>query len=310
MKIVFFGTPQVAIPYIEYLHKNEDVIAVVTQTDKPSDRGQEIHKPPVKIFAEKNNIPILQPAKLKEQSFVSQISKFKADAGIAVAYGRILPKEIIDLFSKGLYNIHFSLLPLYRGAAPIQWAIYHGDKKTGVTSFKIAEALDSGNIIVQKEIEILEDDDAISLKKKLIPLGITALEETLKQLKKGKVNEKSQIGNPTVAPLIKKSDAKIDWNRSAREIHNQVRAFIQIGTFCRLPDQKILKLLKTEVANPKSSENFVPGTVCEFEKNRGFLVKCNQNNLLVLKVQVEGKKETDAWSFLQGHKLKIGDRLN
>lgn len=331
MKTVFFGTPEIAVSYLEFLCKNEIVAAAVTQTDKPSDRGHEIHKPPVKIYAEKNNIPVFQPAKLKEQDFISKISRCEAELGIAVAYGKIIPKEISELFPKGLYNIHFSLLPLYRGAAPIQWAIYNGDKKTGVTSFRIAESLDTGNIVIQKEIDISEDDDAVTLEKKLIPLGIETLDETLKEIKNGSAKEKPQTGEATYAPLIKKIDTKIDWNRSADEIHRQAKAFVQTGIFCRLPDQKFLKIFKAEVictdgtdispftiflrngpapeGAEKTTKNYEPGTVCGFEKNKGFLVQCKKEMLLFTQVQTEGKKKTDAWSFLQGHSLKIGDKL-
>ena len=184
MKIIFFGTPEAAVPFLEAL--STKAVGVVTQPDKPGKRGQEIQKSPVKIAAEKQGIPVFQPADLKDPAFASRIAESKADAGIVVAYGKILPPAVISAFPKGIYNIHFSLLPELRGAAPIQWAILRGFKKTGVCAFKIAESLDTGEIFSRREVEISETDDAVSLEKKLIPLGVETLEETLQALQSGR----------------------------------------------------------------------------------------------------------------------------
>lgn len=330
MKIIFWGTPQTSVPFLDFLYQHANVLTVVTQTDKPSSRGQKIHKSPAKLFAEEKRIPVLQPNSLKDEKFISQLALLKPEVGIVIAYGKILPREVIRLFPNGMYNIHFSLLPHLRGGAPIQWSILHGDEKTGVTIFKISETLDSGNIIIQKAIGISPNDNAITLEEKLIPLGISALEELMSQIQNGKIKEKPQVGELTFAPLIKKEDAEIDWNKPAEEIARKVRALIRLGAFCRLPNDKILKIHCAELQNapiqlpPKSlqedaaipkesgrdfSSQDLPGTLCGLEKGRGFFVKCDVGTLLIIKVQLEGKKEMDAWTFLQGSRLQIGERF-
>lgn len=259
MKVVFWGTPEVSVPFLDFLCRRETVVNIVTQPDKPSRRGQKIQKCPVKLFAGKKNISVLQPASLKDASFLSALSALKPEAGIVVAYGKILPKEVIQLFPKGIFNLHFSLLPHLRGAAPIQWAILRGDKKTGVTSFRISESLDTGNIIAQKEIGISEQDNSVTLEEKLIPLGILVLEETLNLIQNNAIVENPQTGEATFAPLIKKEDTKINWNKPAEEIARQVRALVKIGTFTILPNGKILKILKAEAQSPSASPPFQGG---------------------------------------------------
>lgn len=314
MKTIFFGTPEAAVPFLQFLAKQSEVIAVVTRPDKPAERGQHLHQSPVKIFAEEKKIPILQPTALKDPNFLAQISNLKAEAGIVVAYGRILPPEVIRLFPSGIYNIHFSLLPHLRGAAPIQWSILRGDSKTGVTAFRISESLDTGNILVQKSLEISPNDNAVTLEDNLVALGLTVLDETLRLIKKGEITGQPQTGEPTNAPLLKKEQAKIDWNKPTEEIAMQVRALIRLGAFTHLPNGKILKILRAEPAQdstttPDSPSENVPGALCGIEKGRGFLIQCQIGKLLVIKVCPEGKKEMDAWAFLQGARLKIGDQF-
>jgi len=309
VKTIFWGTPQMAVPYLENLARQNEVVAVVTQTDKPYGRGQSVHSSPVKTLAEEKKIPVLQPSVLKDEGFFAELSKFQPEVGMIVAYGRILPREVIQLFPKGIYNIHFSLLPRLRGAAPIQWAILRGEEKTGVTSFRIAESVDSGNVMVQKSVEISSQDSAMTLEEKLVPLGVLVMEETLKQIHAGQTNGVAQSGETTYAPLIKKKDAKIDWHKSAEEIARQIRALIRLGAYCHLPDGRVLKIYRADVA-PSPSPKFEPGTLCAIEKNRGFLVACEVGTLSVLKVQLEGKKETDSWSFLQGARLKVGEKFS
>lgn len=348
MKIIFWGTPESAVPFLEFLYPNEQVLAVVTQPDKPAERGQKIQKSPVKQFAEEKKISVFQPAALKETAFLSSLSDLKPELGMIVAYGKILPKEVLQLFPKGIFNVHFSLLPHLRGAAPIQWAILRGDKKTGITIFRISETLDSGNIVCQKEVEISNKDNAISLEKKLIPLGMEAMKEVLEALKNGNLKEIPQKGEGSYAPRISKEQAKIDWNKSAEEIDRQVRALVKIGAYTKLTDGRILKILQAEAKSDADRQAFrtdveVPvglkqsstlgsqalksqlpvsdynkgggkesatGTFCGIEKGKGFFVKCKVGQLFILKVQPEGKKEMDAWSFLQGSRLKIGEQFH
>jgi len=175
MKIIFFGTPLIALPYLDFLHKNENIVASISQPDKPKGRGQKIEEVPVKSFCKEKNFPIFQPANLKEPSFLSEISNLKAEIGMVVAYGKIIPKELINIFPLGLFNIHFSLLPHLRGAAPIQWALLLGDRVSGVTIFQIGESLDTGHILAQKKIEIEEKDDKTIFKLKVDQMDVGKL---------------------------------------------------------------------------------------------------------------------------------------
>ena len=305
MKTVFWGTPEAAVPFLGYLLKNHEVVAAVTQPDKPARRGNELQKSPVKILAEEHGIPVLQPSDLKDPSFISRLNGFKAETGIVVAYGRILPSGVISAFPKGLYNIHFSLLPQLRGAAPIQWAILNGLKKTGVCSFKISETLDTGEIFSRREVGLSPDETSLTLKKKLIPLGIEALEETLRTIGTGRTRGEPQAGASTYAPKIKKEDARIDWRASAAEIDRKVRALALLGAFCAAPDGKVLKIIS---ARPlEGPANGDPGTVASIDGKNGFVIKCGTGSLLVTRVRPEGKNEMDAWPYLQGHPLKPGD---
>ena len=310
MKIIFFGTPLIALPYLDFLHKYENIVASISQPDKPKGRGQKIEEVPVKSFCKEKNFPIFQPANLKEPSFLSEISNLKAEIGMVVAYGKIIPKELINIFPLGLFNIHFSLLPHLRGAAPIQWALLLGDRVSGVTIFQIGESLDTGHILAQKKIEIEEKDDAISLEKKLIPLGIQLLEEALAALKKGTPETKVQTGAITLAPCLKKENYKIHWEKSSIEISRQVRALIHNGAYCNLPNGKILKILKADPIFPAiEGDEALPGAMTSFERGKGFIVKCGIGSLRILELKEEGKKAQDAWSFLQGARLKINEKF-
>lgn len=307
MKILFWGTPRTSVPFFEYLLSRQTVLGAVTKADKPADRGQKIHKSPVKMLAEEKSIPVLQPSNLKDGAFQSQVRELNPDAGIVVAYGKIIPPEILRLFPRGLYNLHFSLLPHLRGAAPIQWSIYRGDKVTGVTAFRISETLDTGNILARKEVPVDPRETAATLEDKLIPAGIEVLAETLEKIEKNEAG-RPQTGDSVYAPLIKKENLKIDWSRSAEEIDRQVRAFLRLGAVCRLPGGKNLKITAAEPQDAAGHDE--PGTVTAIVRPRGFVVRCGKGALLILKCQLEGKKEADAWSFLQGHPLKAGEKFS
>ena len=308
MKVVFWGTPETAVPFLERLLKNHQVQAVVTQPDKPAHRGQSVQKSPVKLLAEKNGIPVFQPSDLRDPSFITSLKETGADAGVVVAYGRILPPPAIAVFSKGIYNIHFSLLPDLRGAAPIQWAILRGLKKSGVCSFKISETLDTGEIFSKREVALAEDETAVSLEAKLIPPGLDAMDETLQKIKSGNLTGEPQKGTATAAPRIQKEDAKINWSSPALDIDRKIRALARLGAFCTAPDGKNLKIL---AARPMgNSPNLDPGTLAGIEDKKGFVIKCGQGSLLVLRVRPEGKNEMDAWAYLQGHAFKPGARFS
>lgn len=309
MNILFWGTPQTAVPFLERLCQKEKVVGAVTKIDKASDRGQKLGKSPVKVFAEQKNLLVLQPANLKDPAFAEQIRALKPEIGIVVAYGKIIPQEIIELFPKGLFNVHFSLLPALRGAAPMQWSLLNGDQETGVCFFRIVPELDAGAVVARKAVPIAPQDDAVSLEAKLVPAGIAVMEEALAKIKAGTAEEAPQEGTPTFARTLKKEDAKIRWSDPAETISRQVRALVRMGAFCKMPDQKALKILRAEVSglDPKPFSGLASGALCQIERGKGFIVKCGDGLLTVLEVQLEGKKPVDAWSFLQGARLKTGD---
>ena len=319
MKIIFFGTPEVAVPFLEFLYKNEKVVAVVTQPDKKAGRGVEHLKlSPVKLFAKKKGLPLFQPLKIDEL-LATRYSLFADyDLGVVVAYGKILPKSLIETARLGYINVHFSLLPKYRGAAPVQWTLINGEKETGVTTFWIDEGLDTGKIICQKKIAIENSDTVITLEKKLTPLGIEILKETIEIVKKNPQVSNLQIGIPSYAPSLKKEDGKINWgDKDAFEICNLIRgtqpwpgAYSTVKSVkCKV---KSLKILEAEVVDFNLSPityHLSPGSIVGLEKSIGFIVKCKNNFLLILKVQEEGKKIVSAWDWWQGARLKIGDCL-
>ncbi len=307
VKTLFLGTPETAVPYLKFLLDKTRVVGALTQPDRPAKRGQVLQKSPVKIFAEEHGIPVIQPINLKDPDFIKQIQSLQPEAGIVVAYGRILPKEVIALFPKGVYNIHFSLLPELRGAAPMQWAILRGYDKTGVCSFKIAETLDTGEIMSRREVLIAPDDTAITLENKLVPAGLETLEDTLKAIDEGKLVGQKQEGPSTYAPLIKKEDAKISWNDSAQEIDRKIRGLLRIGAFCSTENGEIIKICKASPLESSNSKN--PGTVTKIDGKNGIVIECGKGALQVIRIQPQGKKEMDAWAYLQGHPMKPGTRF-
>ncbi|MFH1541249.1 MAG: methionyl-tRNA formyltransferase [Elusimicrobiota bacterium] len=346
MRIVFFGTPEYVIPIFEYLLKNEEVVCVVTRSDKPSGRHFQSVPSPVKKLTIEKKIPVLTPENLKDKNFFSQFSRptddgmatFNPQLAIVAAYGKILPKEILNIFPLGCINLHFSILPKYRGAAPIQWAIIKGEKKTGVTSFFMDEGLDTGKIISQIETEIKIDDTADTLREKLIPVAIDVLSETLKKIKDGFKGE-LQGNEVNYAPPLKKEDGKINWNKPVEEIHNMIRgmkpwpsAYTQItnckpsSQFCLSEANKTkledfqqttnLKILEAEKIQICSDDNLQcpacskPGQITEILKNTGFVVRCNPGFLLIKTVQPASKNVMSAWAFLLGYKFFVGDQLS
>ncbi|MDD5687271.1 MAG: methionyl-tRNA formyltransferase [Elusimicrobia bacterium] len=316
MKIVFFGTPEYAKPICEYLLKNETVVAAVTKQDTPANRHLNIQICPVKELSCRNNLLVFTPAKLKDENFVFELLSLKPDLAIVVAYGKILPKILLDVFPMGCVNIHYSILPKYRGAAPIQWAIINNENETGVTSFFMDEGLDTGKIIFQKKIQVCKDDDTIKLREKLIPVAIDVLKETLALIKNGEKGT-IQAGIPSFAPPLKKENGKIDWKKSAEDICNLVRGTKPWpGAYLEIIDKdlkiKRLKIIETEVflLSCNQQDDYVPGSVISIQKNIGFVVKCGTGYLLVKSIQPASKNIMSAWSFLQGQNLKIGDKLS
>ncbi len=299
MKVIFFGTPDFAVNILQAVFNSEyEISAVVTVPDKPKGRGRVLSFSPVKEFALKNNLPVLQPENLKDENFVDQLRSFNADVFVVVAF-RILPEEVFSIPAKGAFNLHASLLPKYRGAAPIQWALIKGEKETGVTTFFLKKKVDTGNIILQKKTEIEEEDDLGTLYDKLSKLGAEATLETLKMIEEGNVKPLPQDDSlATPAPKITKEICKIDWNKTAEEIRNLIRGLSPVpGAFFER-NGKVYKVFKAKVVE---SNGLREGEIKQTKKE--IFVGCKNSTLQILVIQPEGRKRMTADEFLRGYSL-------
>ena len=309
MKTIFFGTPETAVPFLRLLASKTQVLSVVSQPDKPAGRGLEVTPTPVKAAALGLGLKVLQPAKPSE--IAAELKVLGADFGVVVAYGRILKTDVLSSTKMGLLNAHFSLLPKYRGAAPVQWSLVRGEKKTGVSLFWLDEGMDTGPIQATVETEIGGDEDAPALLARLTKLGVELLDSSLTDLTAGKVIRIPQEGVPSAAPLIKREDARLDMARPADELHGLVRGFRSWPrAWLELASGKVL-VLKTEAASPSDIiGNGPPGTVLAIERGRGILVQCSsRSRLWFLEVQPEGKKPLNAAEFANGLRLAAGGLL-
>jgi methionyl-tRNA formyltransferase len=309
MKTIFFGTPETAVPFLKLLAAKTEVLAVVSQPDRPSGRGLEVSPTPVKAAALALGLKVLQPQKPSEAA--AELKALGADFGIVVAYGRILKADALASTRLGLLNAHFSLLPKYRGAAPVQWSLVKGEKKTGVTLFWLDEGMDTGPVQASLETDIGPDEDAPALLERLTGLGVALLEPVLAGLAAGKVVRLPQEGAPSAAPLITREDARLDLARPAEELHNLVRGFRSWPrAWLELAAGKVL-VLKTALAEPSDPPAAgAPGTVLSVGRNRGILVECqSRSRLWFLEVQPEGKKPLNAAEFANGLRLAAGGLL-
>lgn len=307
MKIVFFGSDDFAQRHLEALvGSSHDILACVTQPDRPKGRGMKVAESLVKITAQKNKISVLQPAILTEQPFIDTLKKYAADLFVVIAYGRILPAAVLKIPKLFTLNVHASLLPRYRGAAPINWAIIHGDKKTGITIMKLNEQMDAGDIIEQMTLDILPADDAQTLREKMMQAGPKFLLSTLENIAANRCQFKKQnIKEVTLAPKLTKDLGKINWDKPAVEIHNLVRGLVPWPTAFTAVKDKSLKILLSQVVSQKAA---TPGQIIALSKE-GILVSCRDQALLLKRVQPQDGKPMDAHAFVIGHNLKIGDRL-
>lgn len=304
MKIIFFGTPEFAIPSLKVLLQNKyEIVGVVTVPDKLKGRGLKPEPSPVKVFAIENNLKILQPENLRDISFQDEIRKLSPDVGVVVAY-RILPVEVYTIPRFGTFNLHASLLPKYRGAAPIQWALINGEKVTGVTTFFLQEKVDTGNIILQREVEILEEDNFQTLHDKLAKVGSQLVLETVKRIETGNFETIPQKDEEaTLAPKITKEICQINWNQKAEKIHNLVRALSPSPAAQTRLKNKLFKILKTKVTSQKSTE--IPGRVIvESEK---LLVNTSDYLISIEEIQPESRKRMTIKEFLLGYKHIFND---
>lgn len=320
MNIVFFGTSEVSVHFFEHLMGNprHKVAAAVTPTERPSGRGMKICPPPVKAFALAAGIKIYQPdsLSLSAPDFAAGLRALRPDLGVVVSYGKLIPRVIFEIPRYGCVNVHFSLLPRYRGAAPIQWSLINGDSETGASVFFIEEKLDAGPVAAQRRTAIADEDDFFTLRDKLISEGKAALDDALAAVESGSLRPRPQSGEPSGAPALKKSDGKIDWRKSATAIRNLIRGALQWPTaFAVLPDGRALKVLKSEVvrvcagSDGKCPARIAPGMVTGMVKGDGFIVACGEEFLKISEVRPENGAGMTAWAFAQGRGVKAGDVL-
>ena len=292
---------------------------VVTAVDRKKGRGMKLSESDVKVFAKEKNIPVYQPERVKgNNEFIEKIKEINPDLICVVAYGKILPKEILDIPSKGCINLHASLLPKYRGAAPIQWAVLNGDKETGVTTMYMDEKMDEGDIILQEKVEIGEYETTGELWERLSHIGADLLVDTIKQIEKGTAPRKKQEGNYSIAPMLDKSMAKIDFENTAQEIKNKIYGLNPImGTYV-IYEEKMIKIWKARILsnNEASSilqmnitEEIEPGTIIEADSKIGLYIKAKNGVLKVLEMQGEKAKRMTPNDFLRGNKLEVGKIL-
>jgi len=306
MRVAFMGTPDFAIPSLRALIEGPyDVIAVITQPDRPKGRQGVLTPPPVKLLALQHNIPVFQPLKIKNRDFFPVVERLNPDIIVVVAYGQIISKEILDLPPKRCINIHASLLPKYRGSAPINWALINGEKVTGVTSMIVTEGLDSGPILLKKEIPIADHDDARSLHDKLSEAGGRLLLETMSGIKSGTLTPVPQDeSEATYFPMLKKSDGLIDWTKDASEIRNRIKGLMPWpGAYTYLHGE-MLKIFRADVVSGQWSV-VSPGTVIHVN-DKGITITTGKALLLINELQIEGKRRMTAAEFIRGHKIEKG----
>lgn len=311
MKILFMGTPDFAKESLEAIYNAKyEILGVVTNPDKPKGRGMKMIAPPVKQFAEEKGLAVYQPTKVRNNlDFINTIKTLNPDVICVVAYGKILPKEILDIPKLGCINVHGSLLPQYRGAAPIQWSILNGDKKTGITTMYMDVGMDTGDMILKEEVEIDEDETTGELWNRLSKIGGKLLVKTLEQIEKGTAPRIKQGENFTVAPMLDKQMAKIDWEeKSAIEIKNLVRGLNPImGAYTFLNGKKI-KFWKVAIATKKEimaegMEILKNGTVIVSDQRDGLFVKAKDGIIKVLEIQGENAKRMPIGDFLRGNQI-------
>ncbi len=309
MKTIFFGTPETAVPFLRLLAAKSEVVAVVSQPDKPAGRGLRTEATPVKAAALELGLRVLQPAKPSE--IMGELKMLGVDLAVVVAYGRILKADVLSSTKLGFLNAHFSLLPKYRGAAPVQWSLVRGEKRTGVTLFWLDEGMDTGPIQSVAETDIAPDEDAPVLLSRLTALGVELLDSTLTDLTAGRVVRRAQEGSASLAPLIKREDARLDLSLPAAELRNRVRGFRSWPrAWLELASGKVL-VLKTAPAGPSDPVGTgACGAVLAVERGRGILVECSpRSRLWLLEVQPEGKKSLNAAEFANGLRLAVGGFL-
>lgn len=305
-RVIFMGTPEFACPTLQVLiDRKEQLLAVVTQPDRPKGRGQNLMLPPVKELALRHGIPVHQPLKVRDPAFIEQIKQLKPDVIVVVAFGQILPKALLEIPPHGCINVHASLLPRYRGAAPLNWCIINGESETGVTTMLMDAGLDTGPMLLRRSTAIDENENIAALHDRMSMMGAELLAETLDGLNASSISPQEQDNAISCyAPMLKKEDGLIVWSRDARAIHDQVRGMSVWPGAYTFMDGQTLKICRTRVGNGKG----LPGAVLRAAKGT-LEVACLTGSLIIEELQLAGKKRLDAASFLAGCPVAEGARL-
>lgn len=309
LRIIFMGTPDFAVPTLQALLDGpDDVVTVICQPDRKKGRGKKLSPPPIKILAEQHGIPVLQPTAIRTEAFLDSIRNLHPDLIVVTAYGRILPGSLLELPRLGTINVHGSLLPKYRGAAPIQWAVINGETETGVTIMQVDVGMDTGDILMPVSIPIRDDDTSGILFDKLAQLGGETIGRAIALLKEGKLPpQKQDDSQATEAPMLTKEMGHLDWNKEAGELHCLIRGLDPWPSAYSFLDGKRFRFFKPDVIKDKVSEP--PGTLCRADKN-GLLIATGKHYLRIGEIQPEGKKRMSVQSCLCGMKLPLGDKFS
>lgn len=308
MRVIFMGTPDFSVGTLEALiQAGHQVVLAVTQPDKPKGRGGKMQFPPVKETALEHGIPVFQPRKVREPENIEELKKYQADVIVVVAFGQILPREILELTPYGCINVHASLLPSYRGAAPIQWAVINGETVSGVTTMQMDEGLDTGDMLLKTEVPLEPEETGGSLHDKLAAAGASLCVRTLKALEEGTVTPKKQGESPTAyASMLKKEMGEIRWEEPAISIERLIRGLNPWPSAYTGWQDKTMKIWEAEVLEEDSGQE--PGTVVRVDKD-GFLVQTGKGLLKVTALQIPGKKRMEADAFLRGYSMEPGEKL-
>lgn len=305
MRVIFMGTPDFAVPSLEALLTKHEVVLVVTQPDKPKGRGKKMVPTPVKTCALEHGIPVLQPEKVKEPEFVEQLRSYEPDLIAVTAFGQILSEPILEMPKYGCINVHGSLLPKYRGAAPMQWSIIDGEKMTGITTMYMAKGLDSGDMLLKAEVEITDEDTFATIHDKMAVTGANLLLDTLDQLEAGTLERIPQDHDAaTYAPMITKETGHIDWSKNRQDIINLIRGLNPVPAAYTIYEEEVLKIFGAALSDVQA-DSAANGEIVAVVK-KGFVVKCGDGCLLITEVQARGGKRMMTDAYLRGHAMKEG----
>jgi methionyl-tRNA formyltransferase len=308
MKILFWGTPDFAVPTLKLLYEaNHEMVGVVTQPDRPKGRGRTLQPSPVKQYALEKGLEIFQPEKASDPQFITDLYQLRTDMFVVVAYGQILRETVLEIPKWFCMNVHASLLPKYRGAAPINRAILNGDTETGITTMKMDEGMDTGGMLLKRIVPIKPEDDAVTLADSLSRVGAELTRETLKALMSGKLDIIAQNDSEaTLAPKLKKEEGLVVWEKSAETLHNQVRGFFPWPGAYTFYGSKRISIIKSEVVSGEESDK--PGVVARVS-DYGIEVGTGEGRLIVKNLKPEGKGEMSAQSFMSGHPISKGEHF-